>query len=83
MGKGIYNIVLYMKSWIGHVITDNQSFFLIVTLKTKKSVYLELPLLTHLHEGYIQPVCVSGFKKKSPLSSSRKKDAITGLLRED
>lgn len=76
-------MVVYMHSEIGHVITGQKYIFLIVT---SKKLYIELLLLTHLHEEYIQPVCVSGFTKKSPLSSSRKRCyywlAERGLIRK-
>lgn len=51
-------------------------------------MYIELPLLTHLYKGCMQPVCISGLKKKQtrPLSSSRKRCyywlAERGLIRK-
>lgn len=55
-------------------------------LHFKKSASVELALLIHLLERYIQPMCVLGFKKKSPLSSLRKRFyywlAERGLIRK-
>lgn len=42
-------------------------------LHFKKSAYVELALLIHLLERYIQPVCVLGFKKKKSSKQFEKK----------
>lgn len=81
MGEGVYGGLYAFWNWACYY-QSNPHFF----NSDLKKLCIELLLLTHLHEGYIQPVCVSGFTKKSPLSSSRKRCyywfAERGLIRK-